>query len=238
MRLKRISSSAATRQPAAARRKARPIGRPSSTQQAVGRDALIGKTCELLQKLPPDRITRAEVARYTNVDPSLIRYYFQDRASLMVAAAERLSQEFTKNFAKRVRQSDKSPESRLRARVAAQFDLNVSHPFYHRLLLEEVVGSDAPQARRLIDELTRSAAMAYESILGELAGSGRLRQVQPLYLFMAVAGMCEFFVAGLPVLKIAKGRRLDEKAAGREYRDFICDLLLQGLAAGRAKTAC
>jgi TetR/AcrR family transcriptional regulator len=228
MHIKRISS-AAKRQPVTGRRKTRPIGRPAGTQQAVGRDALIDKTCELLQKLPPDRITRAEVARSTNVDPSLIRYYFQDRASLMVAAAERLSQEFAKNFAKRVKQSDRSPESRLRARVAAQFDLNISHPFYHRLLLEEILNSEAPQARKLMDDLTRSAAMAYESILTELAGSGRLRQTHPLYLFMAVAGMCEFFVGGLPVLKIAKGRKLDEKAAGREYRDFVCDLLLHGL---------
>jgi hypothetical protein len=46
-------------------------------------------SCELLTQLPPNPITRAEVARNMSVDPSLIRYYFRDRSMLLLAAVAR-----------------------------------------------------------------------------------------------------------------------------------------------------
>jgi AcrR family transcriptional regulator len=44
----------------------------------------------MLTRLPPNNITRAEIARHMNVDRSLIRYYLRDRSTLLIAAAERL----------------------------------------------------------------------------------------------------------------------------------------------------
>jgi TetR/AcrR family transcriptional regulator len=212
------------------RRKRRRIGRPASEHDSVGRDALLEKTCELLRELPPDKVTRAEVARYTNVDPSLIRYYFKDRASLLVAAAEKLTSEFARNLDKAVKHSDNSPRSLLKARVGALFELIVSHPYFHRLLIEEIVPSSATAAKRMLEEMTERSVAGYEAILAAGAKDGTLRRVNSAQLLLAVIGMCEFFIAGMPILKLAVGSRLDEKAAASDYREFICDLLLNGLA--------
>jgi len=212
------------------RGKRRRIGRPAGGHEGVGRDALLEKTCELLREVPPDKVTRAEVARYTNVDPSLIRYYFKDRASLLVAAAEKLTSEFARNLDKAVKHSDNSPRSLLRARVGALFDLIVSHPYFHRLLIEEIVPSSTSAAKNMMKEMTERSVAGYEAILTAGVRDGSLRRVNSAQLLLAVIGMCEFFIAGLPILKLATGAKLSEKSAAGEYRDFICDLVLNGLA--------
>lgn len=224
-----------TKQPGAARRKRRTIGRPSSESQAVGRDALLAKTCELLRILPPEKVTRAEVARYTNVDPSLIRYYFQDRASLLLAAAEKLTAEFSNNLGKAVKHSDNSARSLLRARVQTLFDLNTEHPYFHRLLLEEIVPSEEPAAKKMLEDLTQRAVGGYESILSAGVKEGTLRRVNPAFLLLAVIGLTEFYIAGLPIYKVAAGKKVDEKTAARDYRDFVADLVINGLTTKAAR---
>ena len=214
-----------------AREKRRRIGRPAGEHESVGRDALLEKTCELLQELPPDKVTRAEVARYIGVDPSLIRYYFKDRASLLVAAAEKLMSEFARNLDIAVRESDNSPRALLRARVGALFDLIVTHPHFHRLLVEEIVPSSASAAKQMMLEMTERSVAGYEAILTAGVKDGSLRKVSAVQLLLAVIGMCEFFITGLPILKIAMGGKVVEKEAARTYREFVCDLLLNGLAA-------
>jgi len=215
----------------------RAIGRPAAGDPGVGRGALIDKTCELLKELPPNRVTRAEVARHTNVDPSLIRYYFHDRSSLLIAAAERLSAEFTRMLEEELKRAGDGAEGLLLARVNALLKFEIAYPFFHRLLLEEVMSSKAPAARKLLSELTKRAVSAYSSIIDGGTKSGALRKVDPAFLFLAVIGMCEFFVSGMPMLKVAV-KNVDPKTTGERYRVFVSDLLLNGIGGnGKARGA-
>lgn len=219
------------RKPAAApKRKQRGKGRPAGDGAGVGREVLLAKTCELLRKMPPEKVTRAEVARYINVDPSLIRYYFQDRSSLLVAAAEQLTKEFSSNLEAAIKQSDNTPLSLLRARVTTLFDLNLEHPYFHRLLTQEIVPSTAPAAKKMVEDMTRGALAGYDQILANGTKNGTLKPARSVYLLLAIIGMCEFFNTGLPFVRMAAGKKLDEEAAAKEYREFICELVLNGLS--------
>ena len=214
----------------------RAIGRPAAGSQGVGRDALIDKTCDLLTQLPPNLVTRAEVARHTNVDPSLIRYYFHDRSSLLIAAAEKLSAKFGVMVEEEAAKADGSPEGILKARVAAILKFETTYPFFHRLLLEEVMTSKTPAAKKLLNDLTTRGVEAYTKIVNGGTRDGSLRKVDTAFLFLAVIGMCEFFVAGMPMLKVALGGKVDPEAAGARYEKFVSELLLNGLAAnGKSK---
>jgi TetR/AcrR family transcriptional regulator len=217
------------------RRRRRGIGRPSGSDGAVGRDALLAKTCELLKTLPPERVTRAEVARYTNVDPSLIRYYFQDRASLLVAAAEEMRREFDRRLDAAAGRADDDPRSLLRARVAALFDLIVEQPYFHRLLVEEIIPSAVPAARKIVAEMTGRILSGYEATLRAGVRDGSLRPARPIHVLLAVIGMCESFGPGRALLRAASKNKLDEKAAAKEYRDFVCDLVVAGLSKNTRK---
>jgi TetR/AcrR family transcriptional regulator len=212
-------------------RKRRGIGRPPTGAQTVGRDALIARTCEMLTQLPPNRITRAEVARHMNVDPSLIRYYFRDRSTLLVAAAERLVETFQRLLDDELAQSDMSAAGRLRARVSALLKLNITYPFFHRLMIDELVKIGSRPAQRFLDELTHKGVAGYGAIVDAGVREGTFRRVNSAFLFLAVIGVCEFFVNGMPVLRIAMGKDFDERAIAARYREFICELLTAGLGA-------
>lgn len=215
--------------PERAARKRRGIGRPASGQQAVGREALIARTCEMLRQMPPNKVTRAEVARYMNVDPSLIRYYFRDRSTLLVAAVEKITADFLQMLDKELSETDMTPIARLRARIATQLKLNITHPFFHRLLIDELVHIDSPVSGRFLDALTHRAVDAYGSIIDDGVKDGSLRRMNTAFLFMSVMGMCEFFVNGMPILRRAMGKEFDERVIGDRYREFVSDLLVNGL---------
>src|SRR5262249_8132777 len=61
-------------------------GRPQKDKPAVGPDALIAATRELMKSMPPGQITRLHIARAAGVDPGLIRYYFGDKSAVLGAA--------------------------------------------------------------------------------------------------------------------------------------------------------
>jgi TetR/AcrR family transcriptional regulator len=223
------SAGSSGRVPRTAARKRRGIGRPAAGAQTVGREALITRTCEMLTELPPNRITRAEVARHMNVDPSLIRYYFRDRSTLLVAAAERLVDTFQQLLDAELAQSDMSAAGRLRARISALLKLNITYPFFHRLMIDELMKIESRPAQRFLDELTHKGVSGYGSIIDSGVKDGSFRRVNSAFLFLAVIGVCEFFVNGMPILKLVMDKDFDERAIASRYREFICELLISGL---------
>ena len=207
----------------------RGIGRPAAGPQAVGREALIARTCELLTQLPPNRITRAEVARHMGVDPSLIRYYFRDRSMLLLAAVEKLTAEFTQILEQQLQQAGPGPENALRARVSALLEFEISYPFFHRLLVDEFANLSSPAATRFLQQLTSNAVAGYGAILDAGRSAGVFQRAESPFLFLVAVGMCEFFVNGMPILRLALGKSFDERGASARYREFICELLVNGL---------
>lgn len=214
---------------AAAPRNRRAIGRPQSGEPAVGREALLEKTCELLRTTPPGQISRADVARFANVDPGLIRYYFKDTPTLLVAAAESLCVRFGETLARIASLRDTTPEARIRARIAALLDLEIEQPFFNRLMIESVLNSNTPAAIKLMNDVTARGVSAYRSVLEEGWEQGQFRQVDSVFLHFAIIGLCEFFVPGLPMLGVATGEKAELARFREPYRDFICELVINGL---------
>jgi AcrR family transcriptional regulator len=225
-------SAVPAKRPAAPRKKPakrRSIGRPAAHAECVGREGLIETTCQLLRELPPNQVTRAEVARQANVDPSLIRYYFQDRTSLLVAATERITANFSRSLAKAATRGGDSAEGKLRARVGAIIDLIVTFPFFHRLFIEELGGAPGSAGEKLLRATVLEGVNDLRAIINEGVRKGEMRQTNVPFLFISLLGMAEFFVGGTPVLKIAVGGKLDAVASVKRYKTFVADMLLNGL---------
>lgn len=216
-----------TRPAAAAKR--RRIGRPALGKSTVGREALIAKTCELLARMPPSRVTRAEVARAMKVDPSLIRYYFRDRSTLLLAAVEQLAAEFMRTVERNTDQSDATPAGQLCARASSQLLHELHYPFFRQLILDEIGHMRTPAARKVLQQLTERGLTAYSQILEAGAQQGQLRAVDPLFLFIAIIGMSQFFVGSGPIQQLVQPRGLDSGDLAEQFRQFMCDLLINGL---------
>jgi TetR/AcrR family transcriptional regulator len=179
--------------------------------------------------MPPSRVTRAEVARAMNVDPSLIRYYFRDRSTLLLAAVERLAAEFIQTVERNTDQSDSTPAGQLCARASSQLLHEVHYPFFRQLILDEIAQMRTPAARKVLQQLTSRGLAAYTQILEAGARQGQLRSVDPLFLFVAIIGMSQFFVSSGPIQQLVQPRDGDVGGLAESFRQFMCDLLINGL---------
>ena len=205
-------------------------GRPEDYGgNAVGADAIILKVCELLRDVAPRDVTLLRAAQYAGVDRSLIRYYFKNRSSLMLAAARHLLAQL-QNELSAVRPSPaQEPETEIRERARGLLRFQIKHPYFHRLMVEEVVNSEEPEARAFFRSFTATGIGSYRASAETAARNSRMRAVEGAFLYMATIGMCEFFVTGTPILKIAFGKDYDADAVNRQYEKFICDYVVDGL---------
>jgi TetR/AcrR family transcriptional regulator len=214
----------------------RGIGRPAADGASVGREKLLKTACDLLKVTPPNKLTRFLVAQKANVDPSLIRYYFRDRISLLAAAAERLSEQYEERLASEHDGTDgKSP---LQDRLAAQVALDVSYAHFRRLVLDELVGSDAAPARAAANKITQRGAAAYRAILADGQADGTMRDEDAAMLFIAVSALSSYFSSAKPIYEAATGQRITQPALAEKYRAFVTGLISRGMAAegaGKAK---
>ncbi len=218
--------------PRAQRKKSprRKRGRPEDQGgKRVGADAIVLNACELLRDIAPKDMTLSRVAKYAGVDRSLIRYYFKNRSSLLLAAARHLFGELQRQLEAAWHVPSDDPETRIREDIRALLRFQIKHPYFHRLMLDEVVNSDQPEARAFFESITATAVEALRATANAAARKGQTRPVDGAFLYMAVIGMCEFFVTGEPILKVAFGKDYDTEAVCRQYETFICDYVVDGL---------
>jgi len=201
-------------------------GRPTEAADAVGPEALINAAVALLKRLPPAKVTRAEVAREANVDPSLIRYYFSDRESLLLAVLHRVTSD---RFYDTPRTNGGTAADRLRELVRGFLSFNASYPFVHRLLIEEFAPSSSSAAREAFHSLNQDAIAAYGEIVKEGVKDGSLRRVDPVLLHIAVIGLCEFFLGSRVLLEDALGKSVTPASLTKRYADFITGLVVDGV---------
>lgn len=192
----------------------------------MGPEALISAAQELLGTLPPAKVTRAAVARHAGVDPSLIRYYFSDRESLLLAVLRRIVTE-QKNGLRTP--TEGTAAERLRALVRAFFDFNAAHPYLHRLLIEEIARSKSKEARAEFHAINHGAIRGLSKIIKDGLRDGSLRRVDPVLLHVMVIGMCEFFFESRVLLEDALGRPTEPRALARRYADMISSIAVDGL---------
>jgi AcrR family transcriptional regulator len=223
-----VKSSAQARPRRSQRRKR---GRPDDLGgNSVGADAIVLRVCELLGDFPPRDITLLRVAQYAGVDRSLIRYYFKNRSTLLLAAARHLFAQMQANaFAAVQDVSAEDAETQLRERARALLRFQIRHPYFHRLIVDEVVNSDEPDAQAFFKSMTSAAIAMYRSLAGAAARRRDIESVDGAFLYLAIIGMCEFFVTGAPILKVAFGKGYDAEAVNRQYEKFICDYVVDGL---------
>lgn len=196
-------------------------GRPSDNM--VGREGVLKTAIQLLQELPPARVTISLIAREAGVDPALIRYYFGDRAKLLLAVVERLVQAAPIDTD---HADDPVAELEHRIRHTAQFTRSTKH--VHRLMVDELADAKSAEARKLQGEMNMRAVRAFADLLARDGGKD-LRAVDPLFLHVMLVGLFDFFVSAQPVVRnlVPEGTDMDE--VGVAFENFVVDLMLNGI---------
>jgi len=201
--------------------KRRGQGRPSDN--AVGRETVLNKTIELVQNLPPARVTISLIAREAGVDPALIRYYFGDREKLLLAVVDKMLAEVPPEV-----DEDAEPVDVLEARIrnTARFTRSTKH--VHRLMVDELADAKSADIRRQQGEMNMRAVNAFAKLLTR-DGGDQLRDISPLFLHIALVGLFDFFVSAQPVVENLVPKGTDMSALAIDFEDFVVDLLFNGI---------
>jgi AcrR family transcriptional regulator len=193
----------------------------------VGPQLLLRAARELLEKLPPSQVTRAALARHAGVDPNLIRYYFTDRDSLLLAVVDEIVAEEDKILERLV--SEGTPAERLRGHIRHFVEFHQRHPFFHRLFIDEIATWKSPRARQIFHRLNHHSIQTYAAIFKDGAKDKSLRGVDPVLMHIAMIGMCEFFMSSKVVLEDALGKGTSPSDLIKRYADTVSQLVLDGL---------
>jgi AcrR family transcriptional regulator len=205
-------------------RRKRKRGRPQAAEQGLGRDGIIAAARSLLETLHPHRVTIVMIARKAGVDPALVRYYFASREELFLAVAE--------NILATWMTAHPSPQGtaaeKLATTVTQMVDFALSARSMQRLMLEECVEAKSPQVRQRILDLHASGVQRYARLF-DTKESEPLDPVDPLFAYIAIIGMCEFFAAAQSVIVPLLPQRLSAEKLADSYKRFLVKLVLDGL---------
>ena len=197
-------------------------GRPASPA-GVGREALIEAARDLLTELPPAKVTTSAIARAAGADPALVRYYFGDRETLLLAVVDAMMDDVRREPI--LGGSDSVAD--LSARVRNAFRFTQSSRNMHRLMVEEVAAKSPAAAERL-RQLNLAAADRYADLFRR-DGGRMLSPVDPVMLHLAVVGMSDFIASAEPVVAglIPEGMNSDDFI--RKFEDFLVHVLVEGV---------
>lgn len=222
----KVTAGPARRRPAAATRKKRSRGRPRSEERTVGRDAIVAAAARLLEKLPPHQVPNVLIARKAGVDPALVRYYFGNREELMIAVVEHILATWAASHPS----PDVPAPERLSAHVADMLEFSCRVRSMQRLMIDGCAEAKTPSVRARVRELNAAAVRGYARFL-HLEGEAADASPDPLFMHVAIIGLCEFFAAAQAMILPLAPKHIGATELADRYEAFIRALVLDGLRA-------
>ena len=198
-------------------------GRPVSGTNDVGRERLLVATEKLLRTLPPARVTISRIAQEADVDPALVRYYFGNRAALLVAVVDRVTAHPNRSV-----QADIKPADALSQNIAQTVQLVRRAPFLHRLINEELNDVGTEESRARVRSMNEDLVAYYRDLMR--ADDGReLDEVDPLFLYVTILGASDFFSLAEPIIRDLVPEGTDMQELTGRFQAFLSKLILDGL---------
>jgi AcrR family transcriptional regulator len=199
-------------------------GRPVAAGAPDAKEALVKAARRLLESHIPSQVTNSMIAREAGADPALIRYYFGDRASLLLAVVDELMASVREPRPAEPMTADQF----LRWRVSATLRFSRTARSVQRIMIDELAEAASPAVRDAVRQGNQYLVDRYSDILKHEVG-GEVVDVDPLFLHVAMIGACEFFTAAQAVIRPLADPEIDPKTLAAQYEDFVCNLFLNGL---------
>lgn len=205
-------------------------GRPSASEDGIGRQRLVEAARELLRTVPPSKLTSGQIAEAVNADRGLIRYYFGTMSELLAEVARQLSQDLVASLAK-ASSGPGTASARLRRRIREFVQYEFMNPALHPLYTEQILSGKARSAAKIIRAI---ATQGHESLLEIIELGQRTGEFRDDFdirlLDIAIVGLCEFVVVGRPILGAWLHDEEDSVRLPALYGDFVADLVIGGIS--------
>jgi AcrR family transcriptional regulator len=209
---------------AAPKKKARRRGRPRTAHAVEGRETIVAAARQLMDAGLPHQATISSIARKARVDPALVRYYFTDRDQLLLAVMEDIINSWTASHPVPAGE----PAEQLAGHVGNMLDFARRVRSMQRLMIDECAGSRSPEVRRRVRDINATFVDSLALLLQP--GKQQPREAtDPLFLYVSIVGLCEFFAAAQAMILPLAPAGVDADELAARYREFIIRLVLDGM---------
>ena len=123
------------------------------------------------------------------------------------------------------------PETAIRKLIESSFDHLAAHPDFILLLNDENRGGARHvRGSRKLEAMHSPLVSMVSKILGQGVKAGTFRRgVNPVHLYISIAGLSYFFFSNTPTLSAIFGRDFSSRAAKQARRKHVVDLVMQSL---------
>lgn len=176
-------------------------------------------------------ISLSELSLRSGLNSALVKYYFGNKAGLLMALLDRDWQTIVTSVDALVAKDGWDPEAKLRRHISKVVDTFYAVPYLNRLTMRMVRESDAKEARRIADCYLSPMYRAYEQLIGDGVTAGVFRSVDPQLFYFTVTGAVDrFFSARLVLQHCFDTDTLTESLRDR-YREHTVDIIMAGILA-------
>lgn len=204
---------------------------PADVEQLRGADAsrerLLRAAHELLIETRGAEPSVSQICGRAGLRSGMVSYCFGGKAALLDALLYRATESVMAEV-KQLAASQLSPTDKLRRHIRGMVMSFVRYPYTQNI--SERLAAAGDSIRPITERFATPTLEFYRSLVVEGVAAGEFRaDLEPNFLFVSTAGMCEFLFAAKDWLPLA-GQEFDQELMER-FAEHCTRLLLGGIAA-------